>query len=204
MGVVMRHRIALLLVVALLFSLCAWSQSAPPQTQEPPKKKARKVWTNEDFGTSEAAEEPKEEAKAAEGPPQPAEVLFAELEQARASLAGWQSQLALYQRQLEKAEQLWRDAGNDYDRDNYGASVSAVVEKIAEAEQAIKELTARIAQLEQQTKGMKPPKKKEAAKDPNPQQLKEIPAEFVDPAAGPVPTKEGQPAPPPPPPPISF
>lgn len=200
----MRPRVAVLLVFAFLFSFCVWAQSAPPP-QEPPKKKARKVWTNEDFGSAtEAAAEPKEEAKSAEGPPQPAEVLFADLDQARASLASWQSQLALYQRQLEKAEQLWRDADNDYDRDNYGATLAVLEDKIAEAERTIQELTARIAGLEQRTKGMKPPKKKDVPKDPNPQQLKEIPAEFVAPPSGPVPTKEDQPAPPPPPPTISF
>ena len=203
----MRHRVAVLLVLVLLFSLCAWAQSAPPAAagpppQEPPKKKAHKVWTNEDFGSAEAAEEPKEEAKPAEGAPQPAEALFAELDQAREDLARWQQTLELYRTQRDRVVEKWRNADNNYDRDVYGRSVEAADAQVAEAEQTIKDLQARVAELESRTKGMKRPKAKPVEKKAE-EQPAAPPAEMVPSAGGPIPTKEGQP-PPPPPPPSSF
>lgn len=198
-----RNRLTLCLSLACILSLAlpallpAQSGSQPPPAE---KKKTRKVWTNEDFasGSQPAAEEKKEETPAAEQP-QSAEALFAELDQARTDYAGWQKTLELYRQQLEEGNQRLRDADNDYDRDAYRRSVEASEQVLANAEETVKQLAARIAELETLTKGMKRPTRKPGEKNPNPQQLKEAPPGLVSPAAGPKPEKEQPPPPPIPP-----
>jgi len=179
---------------------------ADPQATDPPqveKKKARKVWTNDDFAPAASMpEEPEpEQAPAAEAPPRPLEVLFAELDSAREELAGWRVTLENYRQAFEAVVERRRNADNDYDRDAYEAAIPPAEEQLIGAEEKVKQLEARVAELEQLTKGKKRPATKAAPRDLNPQQLKEIPQEVVGPGGGPAPARpEAETETPPPPP----
>lgn len=195
----MRHSngylcLALLVSFALLLSAVAFAQTAEQPKQEPAKKKARKVWSNDDFESGNRPAEAKKEAPA--GPERSAEELFAELDQARLDLAQQEKELELDRKQYEGQLQRWREADNDYDRDAYRTSMEVAEQHLTQREQTVEGLRARIAELEQLTSGLKRPAgMAQKPQGPPGTRVTEGAAEVVMPGGGPIPQKE----PPPPP-----
>ena len=106
--------------------------------------------------------------------------------------------MELYRKQYEGEVQRQGGADNDYDRDAYRRSVEAAAQVIAETEQKVADLKARITELEQLTAGMKRPVRKPgeaAGQTPPGTPVTEGATEVVMPAAGPVPQKEPLPPP---------
>ncbi|MGH9805550.1 MAG: hypothetical protein ACRD4D_10300 [Candidatus Acidiferrales bacterium] len=188
------------LVVLISFALAlpasSFAQSGEQPQQEQAKKKTRRVWTNDDFGSGSRAAEEKKEAPGPEEPQPSAEELFAELDQARISLASQEKELELDRKQYEGQLQRLRDADNDYDRDAYRTSMEVAERHLAQREQAVEELKARIAELEQLTSGMKrPARKAQGPQGPPGTPVKADAVEVVQPGGGPVPKKEPPPEP---------
>lgn len=156
--------IALGLALALAVPSLALAQSGEQeqeqtQEQEKPKKKARKIWTNDDFPQrpAPAPAAKKEEALKAEAAPQPLEQLFAELDQARADRDRWRDSLPVVRQGLEDLRERRRNAETDYDRDMYDEAIEAAEAEVVATEETVQELEARVAELEQLTKGKKRP-----------------------------------------------
>jgi hypothetical protein len=155
---------ALGLALALAVPSLALAQSGEQeqeqtQEQEKPKKKARKIWTNDDFPQrpAPAPAAKKEEAPKAEAAPQPLEQLFAELDQARADRDRWRDSLPVVRQGLEDLRERRRNADNDYDRNMYDEAIEAAEAELVSTEETVQELEARVAELEQLTKGKKRP-----------------------------------------------
>jgi len=164
----MRSHIAFLICLVLLLSLAVASQ-ASAQQQEPEKKKARKVWTNDDFPLRPAPAAKKEEAQKPEEA-RPLAELFAELDKAREERRLSQETLAAFQKELEDLREKRFRARNDYDRNFLDEALEAAEAQIAKVEAELKELDAKIAELEKQTKGRKRPQppKQESKTPPSP------------------------------------
>jgi exonuclease VII large subunit len=186
----MRYRMGLLfLLLALLLGLSV-SASAQEEsladiarkTKAKKEQSDRKVWTNADFPEREAAPAPAAAAEAGQRSP---EELFAELDQARADLASWKETLALYQRGVEQERQRLDEADNDYDREAYGRSLDASQDRVAETEQTIDDLNARIAELEKLTQNLKRPPPKPAEGKKAEAQPAQPPPELIAPQPGP-------------------
>jgi len=163
--------LALGLVLPLAVPSLAPAQSGEQeekQEQEQPKKKARKVWTNDDFPERPRAApaKAKEETQKAEAAPQPLEALFAELDQARADRDRWRDSLPVVRQGLEDLRQQRRNADTDYDRTMYDEAIAAAEAELVSTEETVKELEARVAELEQLTKGKKRPPAKPAPATP--------------------------------------
>lgn len=170
----MRKQFVGLLALGVVLSLAVPSLAAAQsgeqeqkQEQEKPKK-ARKVWTNDDFpeGPAVAPAAKKEEGPKAEAAPQPLEELFAELDKARADRDRWRNSMPVLRQGLEDLRERRRNADNDYDREMYDEGIKAAEAEIASAEETVKELEARVAELEQLTKGKKRPRPKPAPATP--------------------------------------
>jgi len=164
----MRSRVAFLFCLGLLLSLAATSQ-ASGQQQPPEKKKARKVWTNDDFPARPAPAAKKEEAQKP-GESRSLAELFAELDNAREERKLTQETLEAFQKGLEELRERRFNARDDYDRDFLDLAIEAREADIAKVEAQLKELDARIAELEKLTKGRKRPQppKQEAKTPPSP------------------------------------
>jgi predicted RNase H-like nuclease (RuvC/YqgF family) len=148
--------LALALAVPSL-ALAQAEEQEQTQEQEKPKKKARKIWTNDDFPERPAPAAKKEEAPKAEAAPQPLEQLFAELDQARADRDRWRDSLPVVRQGLEDLRERRRNADNDYDRNMYDEAIEAAEAELVSTEETVQELEARVAELEQLTKGKKRP-----------------------------------------------
>ena len=185
-----------LVSVALVLPASAFAQAAEQPKQEQTKKKTRRVWTNDDLDSGSRPAEEKKEAPAPGEPVQSAEELFAELDQARIELAQQEKEVELDRKQYEGQLQRQRDADNDYDRDAYRISMEVAEQHLAQREQTVADLKARIAELERLTAGMKrPARKAQGPQGPPGTPVKEGAAEVVMPAGGPIPKKEPPPEP---------
>lgn len=169
----MRRNLLGVVAVALLLAavLPASPQSSQQENKPPEKKKTRKVWTNDDMeglkgnpisvvGT--VAPSPKEEEKkAAQTPPGEAS---AELEKAREEQRNTQELLEFTRQDLETLRAQQGSAGDDAERDTFRRAIEEREAQVAQAEQQLQELNARVAELEKQAKGRKRPASKAAPK----------------------------------------
>src|SRR3989337_2879692 len=109
----MRKQFVGLFALGLVYSLAVPSLAAAQsgeqeQKQEQEKlKKARKVWTNDDFPDRPA---PAPAAKKEEAAPQPLEQLFAELDKARADRDRWRNSMPVLRQGLEDLRERRRNA----------------------------------------------------------------------------------------------
>lgn len=181
------------LAVVLPASLLAQTGEQPKQ-QQTQKKKSRRVWTNDDFDSGNRPAEEKKDLSADQQ--RSPEELFAELDQARADLAQQEKELELDRKQYQGEIERQRDADNDYDRDAYRTSMEVAEAHLAQREQAVADLKARIAELEQLTAGMKRPARKPgqaAGNKPPGTPATEGANEVVMPGGGPIPEKQPPP-----------
>ncbi len=164
----MRRRLSAFL--SALFLIAAVSLAvAPlrPSGQEPrdeekqaeKKKKAPKIWTNDDFPSTRAAQE--EEAKKSEESPPVADP-FAELDRAREERKFLQEDLQSFHRALEELRNRRSRATENVDQEMLNLAIENQESGIVKTEERLKELDARIAQLEKQTRGRKRPAPKPA------------------------------------------
>jgi len=185
-----------LVSVALVLPASAFAQAAEQPKQEQAKKKTGRVWTNDDLDSGSRPAEEKKEAPAPGEPVQSAEELFTELDQARMDLAVQEKEVELDRKQYEGQLQRKRDADNNYDRDAYRISMEVAEQHLAQREQTVADLKARIAELEQLTSGMKrPARKAQGPQGPPGTPVKEGAVEVVMPGGGPIPKKEPPPEP---------
>ncbi len=149
-------------IPALLLCLTALpaasgAQQSGEEAKKPEKKKARKIWTNDDFPSRSrpvANPEVKPEAKIEVADP------WAELDKAREDLALEQENLEYYRRDLEQRRE---DRSREFDparREALDLAIQALEGDIAASEAKTRELEARIAALEKLTKGRRRPKNK--------------------------------------------
>lgn len=152
----MRNR---LVSLACLVILSAWvvpaavfgqtSGSQPP----PQKKKATKVWTNDDF--AERAPEPaKEEEKKPEAAAKPSAVaeLEAQLQQLRETREADQKVLDQGPKQIQVFEEKIAAASDPREQEAYRDTITAIEKAIAESQANIQGYDAKIAELEKQLK----------------------------------------------------
>jgi chromosome segregation ATPase len=185
--------VILLVSAVLVLPGSAFAQSQEQTGQEQPKKKPRRVWTNDDFASGSRPAEERKEAAGAGEPQRTAEELFAELDQARTELAVQENELRLARIQYDAQLERLRNADNDYDRNAYRTSMDVADRRLNELEETVEGLKTRIAELEQLTAGMKRP-----AGKPKPVQKEAVPVQTPDtvlPAGGPIPKKEPPPEP---------
>jgi len=188
--------LCLISLVSVALVLPAFAQETEQPKQEQTKKKTRRVWTNDDFASGSRPAEEKKEAPGSGEPERSAEELFAELDQARIELAQQEKEVELDRKQYEGQLQRQRDADNNYDRDAYRISMEVAEQHLAQREQTVADLKARIAELEQLTSGMKrPARKAQGPQGPPGTPVKEGAVEVVMPGGGPIPQKEPPPKP---------
>ncbi|MBI2957096.1 MAG: hypothetical protein HYY26_07285 [Acidobacteria bacterium] len=160
----MRNRNTLLRLLILLLAVTTTLALVAQTTgeKEPAKKKARKVWTNEDFPEAPAAAP---EAKAEEAPE--VEDPWAELDRLREERKNAQTDLDAFRKDGEELEQRRREAADDYERDMAAQAMESNEGLIADAEQRLRELDEQIAALEK-FKGRQRPAPKPAPKAETP------------------------------------
>ena len=160
-------------IPALLLSLAALpaaggAQQSGEEAKKPEKKKARKIWTNDDFPSRPrpaAKPEVKPEAKLEVADP------WAELDKAREDLALEQENLEYYRRDLDQRTEERRRSFNPAQRQALDLAIEALEGDIAASEAKAVELEARIAALEKLTKGRRrptPPPEKKSEKPATP------------------------------------
>ncbi len=144
------------------------AQQSGEEAKEPEKKKARKIWTNDDFPSRPrpaAKPEVKPEAKLEVADP------WAELDKAREVLALEQENLEYYRRDLEQRRE---DRSREFDpaqREALDLAIEALKGDIAASEAKMRDLEARIVALEKLTKGRRrptPPPEKKSEKPATP------------------------------------
>ena len=159
---------ALLLCLAAL-PAAGWAQQSGEEAKKPEKKKARKIWTNDDFPSR-----PRPTAKPEVKPEVKLEVAdpWAELDKAREDLALEQENLEYYRRDLDRYTE---DRSREFDPARREALDLAIIQAlegdIAVSEAKMPELEARIAALEKLTKGRRrptPPPEKKSEKPTTP------------------------------------
>lgn len=157
----MRNSLTLLACGALLLGLgvpAAFAQSTGAQPP-PEKKKASKVWTNDDFPErppqAPAPEKPKEEAKPA---PKTSSFPWAELDQLREQRQHLAAELQLAREGLEKLTEERRRSSDPARLEALDEGIKSQEQEVAAAEARLQEIDAQIASLEKQAKGRKRPK----------------------------------------------
>ena len=158
---------ALLLCLGVLTPL-GWAQQSGEEAKKPEKKKARKIWTNDDFPSRPrpaAKPEVKPEAKLEVADP------WAELDKAREGLALEQENLEYYRRDLDRYTEDRRREFNPGQRQALDLAIEDAQKNIAGSEAKARELETRIAALEKLTKGRRrptPPPEKKSEKPATP------------------------------------
>jgi len=135
------------------------SSGQPAQDEQKETKKARKIWTNDDFPSNPAAQ--KEEAKASEESA-PAADPFAELDRAREERKLAQEDLQAFHKDREELRNRRSRASESVEMDMLDLAIETAETKIVKLEEQLKELDDRIAELEKQTRGRKRPAPKPA------------------------------------------
>jgi hypothetical protein len=83
-----------------------------------------------------------------------------ELDRARAERDRWRDSLPVLRQGLDDLYGRRRRAGTAYDRDMYDEPIDAAEAELAEAEETVKELEARVAELEELARGRRRPASK--------------------------------------------
>ncbi|MFQ5694696.1 MAG: hypothetical protein ACE5HB_01770 [Terriglobia bacterium] len=174
------------MLLGLVLLLATPGLAAQDQTEkknEASKKKARKVWTNEDLsslrgrinvvgrrrpptqpGTGPASLNPADAERAAQ--------LFAQLDKAKEERELLQITLDAFRQDLTSLQEQLARSGDTTDRDMLQLAIDATQADITRTEQELQQLETRIAELEKQTQGLKrpspPPDKKEPEKPATP------------------------------------
>lgn len=164
----MRAVLVCCLGFALLFSLpcsLAAQKQSGSEPAQPKKKKARKIWTNDDFPSGRTPAPRKPEAKKGKER-KTLEQLFAELDQAREERRLLQEDLDAFREGLKDLYARRAQARTTYDREMLDLAIDAAEADIADREQRFKEVDARIAELEKLTKGRKRPQRQKKEKEP--------------------------------------
>ncbi len=158
---------ALLLCLAAL-PAAGGAQQSGEEVKKPEKKKARKIWTNDDFPSRPrpaAKPEVKTEAKLEVADP------WAELDKAREGLALEQENLEYYRRDLDRYTEERSREFNPGQREALDLAIEDAQKNIAASEAKARELETRIAALEKLTKGRRrptPPPEKKSEKPATP------------------------------------
>ncbi len=158
---------ALLLCLAAL-PAAGGAQQSGEEAKKPEKKKARKIWTNDDFPSRPrpaAKPEVKPEAKLEVADP------WAELDKAREELALEQENLEYYRRDLEQRREDRSREVNPGQRQALDLAIEDAQKNIAGSEAKARDLEARITALEKLTKGRRrptPPPEKKSEKPATP------------------------------------
>ncbi len=158
---------ALLLCLAAL-PAAGGAQQSGEEAKKPEKKKARKIWTNDDFPSR-----PRPAAKPEVKPAAKLEVAdpWAELDKAREELALGQENLEYYRRDLDQYTEDRSREFNPGQREALDLAIEDAQKNIAGSEAKMLDLEARIAALEKLTKGRRrptPPPEKKSEKPATP------------------------------------
>ena len=146
---------ALFLIVAVsLTPLRSFGQEPREEKKATERKKGQKIWTNDDFPSTPAAQA--EEAKKAEEST-PVVDPFAESGRAREERKLLQEDLQAFHKALEELRDRRSLAAENYDREMLDLAIETAEGNIFNFEERLKELDARIAHLEKQTRGRKRP-----------------------------------------------
>lgn len=151
----MRRPLTLLAGLALLLGLIAPAAFGQTSGSQPPpqKKKATKVWTNDDFAghAPEPATEEKEKTPEAAKPSAVAE-LEARLQQLREERQGDQDVVDQGPKQIQVFQDKINASSDPREQEAYRDTIAAIEKAIARSQKNIQELDAKIADLEKQLK----------------------------------------------------
>lgn len=161
----------LVLVVLLGTAVDASGQSLGELARKARAKKkqsSRKVWTNDDFRKPSLLKQEKEDKPKPQVPKIQVDDPWAELDKAREQLQQEQEDLAGYQEALRvRSEELRRTpTSDDMRRQALREAVAVMEDIIAGSEARVEELQARVAALEEQTKGRKRPQPVRSSEEP--------------------------------------
>ena len=139
------------LLLSLVIPVAALGQSTG---QQPPaqKKKATKVWTNDDFA-GHAPEPAKEEEKKPEAAkPSPTAELEAKLQQLRQEREGDQDVVNQGPKQIQVFQDKIDASSDPREQEAYRDTIAAIEKAVADSQKNIQDLDAKIAELEKQLK----------------------------------------------------
>lgn len=150
----MRNRLTCLASLVFLLSLVAPAAFGQTSGSQPPpqKKKATKVWTNDDFA-GHAPEPAQEEDKKAE-PAKPSAVaeLEARLQQLREERQGNQDVVDQGPKQIQVFQDKINASSDPREQEAYRDTIAAIEKAVADSQKNIQEYDAKIADLEKQLK----------------------------------------------------